>query len=86
MNLKIGGFPRDFLIFRPLGLRRFSVPLWIAEVLVGLNEIVDGEVVLAVKKPRSTTNDLLELDDLPDRPHQDDVADVPSVHAGGEFL
>ena len=54
--------------------------------MVSLNEIVDGEVVLAFEQPGATANDLFELDHGIDWAHQDDVADVAGVHAGGEFL
>jgi hypothetical protein len=43
--------------------QRLAVPLRIVEVQIGLHEVVDGEVVLAVVKPRAAPDDLLELDD-----------------------
>ena len=63
-----------------------SIPLRIAEVMVGLHEIVDGEVVLAVIEPRAAADDLFELNHRVDGPHQRDVADVAGVHAGRELL
>ena len=74
-----------------MGLRRlrlggFAIPFGIGKMMVSLNEIVDGEVVLAFEQPGATANDLFELDHGIDWAHQDDVADVAGVHAGGEFL
>jgi len=40
----------------------FAVPFRIVEMLVGLHEVVDSEIVLVVKKPCSSADDLLELD------------------------
>ena len=54
--------------------------------MIGLHEVVDREVVLAVVKPGAAADDLLELDHRIDRPHQHDIANVARVHAGGEFL
>ena len=53
---------------------------------IGLHEIVDREIVLAVEQPRAAPDDLLELDHGADRPHQHDVADVARIHAGRELL
>ena len=68
------------------GLQGLAVPLGIAEVLVGLHEIVDREVVLALEQAGAAADDLLELDHRLDRAHQDDVADVAGVDAGRELL
>jgi hypothetical protein len=51
-----------------------------------LYEIIDSEVILPIVKPRSATDDLLELDHRVDRTHQDDIADVPCIDTGREFL
>lgn len=55
-------------------------------MMVGLHEVMDREIVLAVVEPRPAPDDLLELDHGIDRPHQDDVADVAGIHPGREFL
>ena len=55
-------------------------------MVMRLHEVVDREVILPVVKPRAAPDDLLELDHRVDRAHQDDVADVAGVHAGGELL
>ena len=67
-------------------LQRLAVPFRIAEMVVRLHEVVDGEVVLAIVKPCAAPDDLLELDHGVDRAHQDDVANVAGIHAGREFL
>ena len=76
--------------FAALGARlfllRFAVPFGVAEVVMGVDEIVDREVVLAVVEAGAAADDLLELDHRVDRPHEDDVADVAGVDAGREFL
>ena len=54
-------------------------------MLVGLHEVIDREVVLAVEEPGAAPNNLLELDHLLNRSHQHDVTDVPCVHTGREF-
>src|SRR5579872_2008756 len=61
-------------------LQRFAVPLRIGEMMVGLHKVVDGEIVLAIVKPRAPANDLLELDHGVDRAHENNVADVPRIH------
>ena len=71
---------------RRLWLDRLAIPLGVAEVVVGLHEVVDGEVVLAVVQARAAADDLLELDHRIDRPHQHDVADVARVHPGRQLL
>lgn len=67
-------------------LLRFAVPFGVVEVLVGFYEVVDGEVVFALKGAGAASDDLFELDDGADHPQQDDVADVAGIDAGGEFL
>src|SRR5271157_1272020 len=66
--------------------QRLAVPLRIAEMVVRLHEVVDGEIILAIVEPRAAPNDLFELDHGVDGAHQDDVADVPGIHAGRELL
>ena len=51
-----------------------------------LHEVVNREVILPVIEPCAAPDDLLELDHRVDGPHQDDVADVAGIYAGGEFL
>ncbi len=48
-------------------------------MMMRLYEVQNREVVLAVVKPRATSDDLLELDHRIDRAHQHDVADVARV-------
>src|ERR1017187_6416787 len=69
------------------GLRfhRFAVPLRVTEMKIGLHEVVDGEVVLAIVKPCAATDNLFELDHGIDRTHQNDVANVTGIHAGREL-
>ena len=67
-------------------LDRLAVPFRIVEVLIGLHEVVDREIVLAVEQPRAAADDLLELDHRIDRPHQHDVAHVARVDAGRKLL
>jgi len=55
-------------------------------MVVRLHEVIDGEVILAVIEPGATADDLLEFDHGIDGAHEHDVADVPGVNAGGEFL
>ena len=69
-----------------LRFKGFAVPLRITEVMVRLDEIVDGKIVLAVIQPGATTYNLLELDDFVNRPHQDNIADIASIDTGGKFL
>ena len=68
------------------GLLWFTVPFGVVEVLVGLHEVVDGEVVFAVKAAGAASDDLFELDDGADHPQQDDVANIAGIDAGGELL
>ena len=91
--LVIAAVVEPLLLFRASGrrlhrlrLHRLAVPFGIVEVLIGLHEIVDREIVLAVEQPRAAPDDLLELDHRADRPHQHDVADVARVHAGRKLL
>src|SRR5258708_7198602 len=65
---------------------RLAIPLRIAEVVMCFDEVVDREVVLAIVQPRSTADDLLELDHRMNRAHQNDVADVTRVNTGGKLL
>ena len=69
-----------------LWLDWFAVPFGIAEVVVSLHEVIDGEVIFSVIEPRAASDDLLELDHRIDGTHQHDVADVSGVHAGRELL
>src|SRR5690242_12885176 len=50
-------------------LHRFSIPFRIAEVMVCLDEVVDGEVILSIIEPRTATDNLLELNHRVDWPH-----------------
>jgi hypothetical protein len=63
------------------GVLGFAVPFRIAEMVLSLHEVVDGEIVFAVVKSRASTDDLFEFDHRVDWPHQDDVANVASIHA-----
>ncbi|HLK47108.1 MAG TPA: hypothetical protein VKT49_03175 [Bryobacteraceae bacterium] len=54
--------------------------------MVGLDEIVDGEVVLAVVQASAAADDLFELDHGIDGAHEHDIADVARIDPGGEFL
>jgi hypothetical protein len=71
---------------RLLGLHRLSVPLGIVEVLVSLDEIEDGEEILAVEQPRSAPDDLLEFNHRANGTHQHYVAHVARVDAGRELV
>lgn len=51
-------------------------------MVIGLHEIVDGEVILSVVEAGAASDDLFELDDGVDGAHQDDVADVGVGLAG----
>jgi hypothetical protein len=51
-------------------------------MVVGLHEVIDREVVLAVKAVSSTADGLLELDHRVDDAHQYDVSHFAGVHAG----
>lgn len=55
-------------------------------MLVGLNEVIDGEVVFALKGTGAASDDLLELDDRADDAQQNDVTDITRINASGEFL
>ena len=68
------------------GFLGFAIPLRITEVVVGLHEVVDGEVLLAVEQASATADDLLELDHRIHRPQQHDVAHVAGIHPRREFL
>ena len=41
---------------------KLSVPLGIIEMMVGLYEVADREVILPIVQARTTANDLFELD------------------------
>ncbi len=55
-------------------------------MLMGFDEVVDGEEVFAVVETGAAADDLFEFDHGVDGAHEDDVADVAGVDAGGEFL
>ena len=55
-------------------------------MVVRPDEVVEGEVVLALVEPRAAADDLLELDHRIDRPQQHDVAHVARIHAGRQLL
>lgn len=69
-----------------LRLQRLAVPFGVAEVKIGLHEVIDGEVVLAIVKACVAADDLLELDHGVDRPHRNDVANIAGINAGRELL
>jgi hypothetical protein len=79
---------RRWLGPRAFGFRlyRFPIPLRIVEMVVRFHKVVDREIVLAIVKPCTATDDLFEFDHRVDRAHQHDIADVAGVDAGGEFL
>src|ERR1051325_3573210 len=81
-----GTGPARLAFFFWFRLQRFAVPLGIAEMMMRLHEIVNGEIILAVVKASATTDDLLELNHGVDGTHEDDVANVASVDTRGEFL
>ena len=68
------------------GCDGFAVPFGVVEVFMGSHEIVDREVIFAFVEAGATADDLLELDHGINGTHQDDIADIASVNAGGEFL
>src|SRR5262245_53141080 len=59
-----------------LFFNRLAVPLRIVEMVMSLNKIVDREVVLAIVKSCTATDNLLELDHGVDRSHENDVSNV----------
>jgi len=61
----------------------FTVPFGVGEVMMGVHEVVEGEVFLAIEETCAATDDLFELDHRVDGTHEDDVADVARVHACG---
>ena len=63
-----------------------AIPARVLEVLVGLDKVVDGEVVFAVVEAGTTADDLLEFYHGVDRTQQDDVSNVEGINTGGEFL
>ena len=68
------------------GFFRFAVPFGVGKMMMGVDEIIDGEVFLAIEETCAASDDLLEFDHRVDRAHENDVADVARVHTGGEFL
>ena len=66
--------------------QRFAVPFGIVEKFIGFDEIVDGKIVLAVKKPGTAADNLFELNHLLDRAHQHDIADIAGIDTGRELL
>src|SRR5216683_6520515 len=66
--------------------QRLAVPFGIVEVKVSLHEVIDSEVVLPIVEPCAAADNLLELNHRVDGPHQHDIADVPGIYAGREFL
>ena len=71
---------------RFFGFNRLPVPIWIEEMLVRFDEIVNCEVVLSIIEPGSTPNDLFELDDGIDGAHEHNVADISSINPCSQFL
>lgn len=69
-----------------LGGERLAVPFGVIEVLVRLHEVPDREEILALVNPRAAPDDLLELDHRPYRAHQHDVAHIPRIDPGRQFL
>ena len=63
-----------------------AIPLGILEILVCSNKIVNGKVELIIKKARSSSDNLLELNHIIDRSEEYDIAHIASVHARREFL
>src|SRR5579864_6497710 len=80
----MGETPRRHGCIRLIFFRlcRLAIPFWIAEMMMRLHKIVDREIVLAIIEPRTTPDDLLELDHRVDGAHQHDVADVARIHSG----
>lgn len=44
-----------------IGFERFTVPLWVAEMVIGLHKVVDSEIVFAVIETSATSDDLFEF-------------------------
>lgn len=65
-----------------LGFYRLTIPFRIAEVVMCLHEIIDGEMVFAVVETRTAPDDLLELDHRIDWTHQNNIADVSRINPG----
>ena len=55
-------------------------------MVVGLDKIIDGEMIFALKQAGAPADDLLKLDHGVDRAHQDDIADIRGIHPSGELL
>jgi len=66
----------------------FAIEVRVLEELRSLLEVHDGEVELAIvfADTRAAPDDLLEFDHGVHRTHQHNVADIPGIDAGGEFL
>ena len=79
------GFSRQSRLFGR-GLDGFAVPLWIAEVMVGLHKVVDGEVVLTLVQSRTSPDDLLELDHGVDWSHQHNVSHIAGIDPSRKLL
>ena len=67
--------------FAGVWFHRFAIPLGIAEMEIGLYEVIDGEVVLPLEQTGAPADDLLELDHGVYWAHQDDVPNIPCIHA-----
>jgi hypothetical protein len=51
-------------------------------MLVCLHEVINREVIFAIKKPRATPDDLLEFNYRIDWTHEDNVTNIARIHAG----
>ena len=61
------------------GGNRLPVQLGVGEMMMGLHEVIDGELILAFKQPSPTFDDLLEFDHRVDRSHQNDISNVSCI-------
>src|SRR5687768_13239032 len=52
-----------------LRFERFPIPFRIVEVVMRPHEVIGREIVFSLVEPRSTSDDLLELDHRVDRAH-----------------
>src|ERR1700720_1346441 len=75
-------------VLRLAGLWRdgFAIPLRVVEMVMGFHEIVNREVVLAIVEAGAASDGLLAFVTGMNRPHQHDVANIPGVNSGREFL
>ena len=55
-------------------------------MFVGFDEVVNGEVVFAVKEAGAASNNLFELNHGVDGAHQHNITNVAGIDSGGEFL